>query len=140
MGNDRGGWYFWMYLCSCEDENLMKASIVVVVMLAISHFIPALAHFKLMQQFSQQSFTPVCVSLSLSPFFFPFVIIIKQATFCCDSHKFPHFRSFSRLYFLSYRKIHSLFFFSALTKIFHSRNWKELSAGAIQFDAKQSTS
>lgn len=40
---------------------------------------------------------------------------------------------------LSHRKIHSLFL-STLTKIFHSRNWKELSAGEIQFDAKQSNS
>lgn len=133
----------------------MKVSIV-VVLLAISHFISALAHTRLMQQFSQQSFTPVCrslVSLSFNYFslfvLFPLLITIIQAskiTFCCDSYKFPHFHFplFSH-FFHPHLKVISLSLFemcnfslssenftliSLSKKHFHSRNWKEeLSAG-----------
>lgn len=53
-------------VCVCEDENLMKASIVVVFVgnFASVCFL-ALAHIESMQQFSQQSFTPRCRVLTL---------------------------------------------------------------------------
>lgn len=101
-----------MYLCSCEDENLMKASIVVVVCWQFRILFRHLRTFNSCNNFPNNH-SPPCRLLSLSlslPSIFPFVIIIKQATFCCDSHKFPQLSFISLSLSFAYREIHSLFF------------------------------
>lgn len=82
-------------------------------LLAISHFIPTLAHFQLMQQFSQQSFTPVSftLALSLSPFYFSLRNHHQAGNLLLWFTQI----STALVYFslslsFAYREIHSLFF------------------------------
>lgn len=119
--------------------------------LAISHqFISlVLAHKRFMQQFFQQSFTPVVLcAYSLSHFYFSLLSLSlpsfhlihppkytftrnnHQATFCCDSHKFPHCSHShfvrSRLLFIKMLPLTKRGkFLSHSHEKFPSRNWKE---------------
>lgn len=73
----------------CEDENLMKASIVVVVLVGnFASFYSVLRHLRTFVSCNNfpNNHSPPSENST-------FARNHHQATFCCDSHKFPHFPS-----------------------------------------------